>query len=83
MNTEQATKKLLSFDQKIKQATEKANELSAELKLLEKELKKYKLKSLKEAETELKRLSEEIEEKEKIFIDSVEELENEFNKFQE
>lgn len=84
MNIEQAAKKLIKFEQEIEQATQKTNELSAELKLLEKEMKeKFEVTTEKEAQEKLKQLDNQINENEKIFINLIEELEDEFTKFQE
>ncbi len=84
MNIEQAAKKLIKFEQEIEQATQKTNELSAELKLLEKEMKeKFEVTTQKEAQEKLKQLDNQINENEKIFINLIEELEDEFTKFQE
>ncbi len=80
---EQATKQLLQFEKTIAIAVSKTNELSAELKILKKELKeKYGVNDLESANKKLLEL-EEIVEKEQIELtDLIEELEDDFEKFQ-
>ncbi len=80
---EQAANQLLKFERAIDEATKKTNELSAELKVLKKELKeKYGVDDLESAEEKLLEL-EKIVEKEKIKLNGlIEELEDDFEKFQ-